>query len=244
MKKIYTFIAACLIASGAMAQVSGTTTSGLRYGIKAGVNFATIALSGDDIDDEDKDFIKSLTSFQVGAFADIPVSTTFSIQPGLTLSGKGYKTEVDVEGFESDIDFNIMYLEIPVNAVYKIGGVYLGAGPYAAFAISGKMKGEDNSEDFEDLLARGNNKFSARTQGLPGQAVAVGYDEKLEIGNGADDDVKGTDFGLNFTAGYLLNSGLSIGANYGLGLSNIIPDSEGDGKAKNRVFSITVGFSF
>lgn len=241
MKKIYTFIAACLIASGAMAQVSGTTSSGLKYGVKAGVNFATIGLSGDDVDDDVKDALKSLTSFHVGAFVDVPVGTSFSVQPGLMLSGKGYKEEWE----DGKNELNIMYLEIPVNAVYKIGGIYLGAGPYAAFAISAKLKGEDNSEEVEDTFSRANSKFSARTQALPSAKISETYDEKLNIGNGEDDDIKGTDFGINLMAGYQLSSGLSIGVNYGLGLSNIEPDTEGfDYKAKNRVFSISVGFSF
>lgn len=240
MERIYTFIAACLIASSAMAQV-GTTGSGVKYGLKAGVNFATVGLSGDDVDNEENDALKSLTSFHVGGFADIPVGTSFSIQPGLTLSGKGFKQKLEDEKFER----NIMYLEIPVNAVYKLGGIYLGAGPYAAFAISGKDKGEYEDDDLFEELHNNDTKFTAKTQALSAPKVAETYDEKLKFGNSDDDDMKGTDFGINIMAGYRLSGGLNIGINYGLGLSNIVPSSDDyDYKAKNRVVSVSVGFSF
>lgn len=35
-----------------------------------------------------------------------------------------------------------MYIEVPVNAVYRVNGFYLGAGPYATVALSGKHKSE------------------------------------------------------------------------------------------------------
>lgn len=215
MKKLYSLIVACLLAGGAFAQTStsGTTKSGIKYGIKAGVNFAKVGFSGDDVDDEEKDAVKSQTSFLIGGLVDIPVSSSFSIQPGLTLSGKGFKEEY--EGEDDKEENNVMYLEIPVNAVYKIGGIYLGAGPYAAFAISGKNKDGDDETD-------------------------------LEFGNDPEkDNLKRGDFGLNLLGGYQLTNGLNFGINYGLGLNNILPDYEGiDYKAKNRVFSVTVGFTF
>lgn len=214
MKKLYSLILACLLSAVVMAQsTSKSSNSGVKFGIKAGVNFAKIAYSGED--DEDTDGYKAQTSFQFGGYADIPVGTSFSIQPGLTLSGKGEKYEESETGYSYKESVNIMYLEIPVNAVYKIGGIYLGAGPYAAFALSGKYKVEETDEPkVEDDI-----KF--------------GSDE---------DQMKGTDFGVNFLAGYELTNGLNFGVNYGLGLSNL--SNSNDGKAKNSVFSVTVGFSF
>lgn len=217
MKKTYTLILACLLSGVAMAQeTSGTTKSGIKYGIKAGVNFATISLSGKDVDKEEKDVLKSQTSFLIGGLVDIPVSGSFSIQPGLTLSGKGFKEEyTDKEDNEST---NVMYLEIPVNAVYRIGGIYLGAGPYAAVALSGKN--EDSDPETK---------------------------EKIEFGNDPEKDheIRRGDFGINFLAGYQLQNGINVGVNYGLGLNNVATEyTDYDYKAKNRVFSVTVGFSF
>ena len=224
MKKLYTLIIACLLTGSAVAQTnSGTTASGIKYGIKAGVNFATVSLSGNDVDSEDEDELKSQTSFMIGGLVDIPVGTSFSVQPGLTLSGKGSKSEFSETGFSSKEQTNVMYLEVPVNAVYKIGGIYLGAGPYAAFALSGKQKWEENMDGEVDK-----------------------EEEDLKFGNDPEeDDLRKGDFGINFLAGYQLTNGFNVGVNYGLGLNNILPDFEdSDYKAKNRVFSVTLGFSF
>ncbi|MGV3509541.1 MAG: porin family protein [Sphingobacteriaceae bacterium] len=218
MKKLYSLIVACLLTGVAFAQTStsGTTKSGIKYGIKAGVNFATVSTSGDEDDDED---LKSQTSFLIGGLVDIPLGTSFSLQPGLILSGKGYKTEYNEEGESEEFQRNVMYLEIPVNAVYKIGGIYLGAGPYAAFALSGK------------------DKWKYQEEGEPAEEG----DEKVKFGSG-EEEMKSSDFGLNILAGYQLTNGFNVGLNYGLGLSNL--SNFDDYKVKNRVFSVTVGFTF
>lgn len=215
MKKLYILTLACLLSGVAMAQeTSGTTASGIKYGIKAGVNFAKVAVSGEGAEDWEEG-LKAQTSFQIGGYADIALGSSFSIQPGLTLSGKGFKQEV--EGYK--FSRNVMYLEIPVNAVYKIGGLYFGAGPYAGLALSGKDKDEEEGEDTEE--------------------------EKLKFGSDDEDDMKGTDFGVNLLAGYQLSNGVNFGLNYGLGLSNLANTPDGsDFKVTNRVFSVTVGFSF
>lgn len=74
--------------------------------------------------------------------------------------------------------------------------------------------------------------------------------------DGADDidvsdDLKGTDFGLLFGAGYKLAQGVTIDARYNLGLSNIYDDEQGafdnidaDNEWKNGVFQIGIGYQF
>ncbi len=59
-----------------------------------------------------------------------------------------------------------MYLEVPVNALYKFQSFYVGAGPYAAFALGGKTKAEgkmteddvtisvDGERDLESVVTR------------------------------------------------------------------------------------------
>lgn len=101
------------------------------------------------------------TSFYVGAVADFKVSPIFSVQPGLTYVGKGGKVDFGelVEEMGADpsefgdlnqtIDFS--YLELPINllANFNVGAgkVFVGAGPYAAYALSGKAKVGDYEED-------------------------------------------------------------------------------------------------
>ena len=59
-------------------------------------------------------------------------------------------------------------------------------------------------------------------------------------GDDIKDDVKSTDFGLNLGLGYSFGQ-FGVGANYGLGLSNISDDA--DGSVKNKVISVYVTYA-
>lgn len=160
---------------------------------------------------------KSNTGFFVTGYLDAPVSPYFSIQPGLSLQNKGGKWEPTSS---TETKESVMSLDIPVNLVAKLptggsGNFFIGAGPYVGFGLSGKRKGE---------------VFDGAVQG----------DRDLNFGSNENDDLKRTDFGINFLAGYQLTNGFQINAGYGLGLTNLAPAS-GD-MAKNRVWSIGIGF--
>jgi hypothetical protein len=207
MKKIYTLMAFALLSGSISAQ---TKKEGVTFGAKAGVNLATLHASGNDVNGDPSS--KSVTSFTLGGYASIPVSNKVSIQPGLSLSGKGGS---DNEGGQKSA-INSMYLEVPVNAVLNFNGFYFGAGPYVAYALSGKAKAQQNGVTVSADIPFGNN---------PGEFKRV-------------------DFGANALAGYQLKNNLNFGVNYGLGLTNIIQNGGADMKITNRVFSILVGYSF
>ncbi|TAE38738.1 MAG: PorT family protein [Sphingobacteriales bacterium] len=231
MKKIYSILAFALV-SGSV--VMAQSNDGVKFGVRAGVNLATVAISGDGITSEDKDGIKSLTSFNFGGYADIPVSGKFSIQPGLSLSGKGFKV-TEMDSFEDEeeggmvsqtinIKTNIMYLELPLNAVFNFNGFYFGAGPYLAYGLSGKVK-------VESKATIGNFTMNASES------------ESIKFGS-KEDEIRALDYGFNGLVGYKLENGLNFNLNYGLGLGNYNNNSVGNGKTSNRVFSFLVGFSF
>lgn len=214
MKKILLSLgAAVLLAAGAQAQTS--------YGLKAGVNLGKYSNVPADLDD----YSKMNTSFYVTGYADLPVAPQFSIQPGISLQGKGAKYKADSDNFDGSLSTNVMAIEIPVNAVYYIptgysGSVFLGAGPYVGYSISGKSKvkggfAESSSESEFDVDFTGDDK-----------------------------DQKPFDFGVNFLAGYKLTNGFLVNAGYGLGLSNLSPASGSDNKFSNRVLSFGVGYQF
>jgi len=198
MKKSLLLFAAAL----GFATVSYAQTS---YGLKAGVTFPNVKFSQSGLSVSPS----SSTSFYLTGYADVNIASNLSIQPGLSLQGKGYKISDEGETFKQDL----MYLEVPVNFVYYVpagsGNLFLGAGPYAAYGISSKtfFAGESESGSFDDA---GLNAFDA---------------------------------GLNVLGGYKLANGFLINAGYGIGLTNMGKDS-GDAKAKNRVFSVGIGFQF
>jgi len=225
MKKL--FIAAALLLS------SSAIFAQTKFGIKGGVNFANMTLKEDGSSATYSP--SSQTSFHITGLADIKVNETFSFQPGLSLSGKGfsnkYSTDYSFVGFDYSASYenhtNVYYLEIPLNAVAKLqagsGKFLIGAGPYTSFGLSGKTKTKTTGTDEE-----GNN-------------VNETENEDIEFGSG-EEQMKRFDFGLNFLAGYELQNGVSLNAGYGLGLNNLANSNEGS--VKNKVFSISVGFLF
>ncbi|MFD1769103.1 porin family protein [Sphingobacterium suaedae] len=210
MKKILLSLGtALLMAAGAQAQTS--------WGLKAGVNLGKYS----NPSDIEKDYQVMNPSFYVTGFADLPVASQFSIQPGVSLQGKGNKFKYDGDGLDGTFTTNVMSIEVPVNAVYWIpagsGNVFLGAGPYIGFNISGKNK----------------------IKGNVGDGFGEGESD-INFGSG-DDEMKVIEAGANFMAGYKLSNGFLINAGYGLGLTAL--NNTGD-KFSNRVLSFGVGFQF
>lgn len=214
MKK--TLLSLALIAGLGLA--ANAQMAPVKYGVKAGVAFPNMTFSSEGVSASQK----SNTSFYLGGTVDLALSEMFAVQPGLTLIGKGTKTSDTDESGVYTQKLSTLYLEIPVNLVASFtagsGKVFVGAGPYYAFALSGETKEKDSDGT---------------------------YKEDIQFGSSDEDMLKGGDLGLNFLAGYQLSNGFNIHAGYGLGLTNLNPSSESDNyKIKNKVFSVGVGFSF
>lgn len=137
MKKgLLLFVCAIAITTFTQAQV--------RFGFKAGVNFAN--LTGDDADGDMK------IGFNAGAVAKISVSEAFSIQPELVLSTQGSKSTFEFEDEVYDVKMNLTYINVPVLAQYNAGGFIVETGPQFGFKVSGKMKVDGlGEEDIEGL---------------------------------------------------------------------------------------------
>jgi hypothetical protein len=198
------------------------------FGIKGGVNFATLNASISGLSANSN----SLTTFNAGIFVDFKFGNV-SLQPALNLSGRGGKfngasftdnsdQNVDIEIEQGTGKINLLYLQLPVNIVYHlpvvVGDIYFGAGPYAARGISGKVKVTD-------------------PQG--GQTVS----EDVKFGGNDDNSIKSMEYGANAIAGIKLKGGFLFNVNYDLGLTNINPTAD-SGKLKTRVFGVSVGYAF
>lgn len=202
----------------------------VTFGIRAGVNLQNIY--GNDVMGKklEGDFA---TGFHAGVTTDLFVSEGFYLQPGLIYSVKGAKkTSGDVKSTQE-----LSYIELPVNVLFKpavgSGRLLLGAGPYAAYGISGKSKIKNGITAIE-LDAKFKSKISAAEYATA--LLNAGY------------FVKPWDFGGNILVGYELNNGLSLQLNGQLGLSKINPaveDIAADKSKWNNIgFGASLGYKF
>ena len=225
-KSILFLIVSLFILSGTNAQKSSII-------LRGGLNLANVSISESGrVDDA-----KTLTSFQAGFIGDFSLGQFVSLQPGLLVSGKGSKTQ---SGETSDANYfkattNPIYLEVPVNLVFKFGAndgpnFFAGAGPYLAIGIAGKNKTEGK------FLG---TSFSNESDIVwsDDDPTTLNYEEGAGFGI-----MKRFDYGLNGTAGIDLKKAV-ISVNYGLGLAKLQSGSDNeDDNNKHRVLSFTIGF--
>lgn len=123
-----------------------------NFGIKGGVNFAT--LTGDDADELDA---KMKTGFHLGVLAEIMISDKFGIQPEVLYSTQGAKSDASIfeEFGDVDVTLKLDYVAVPVMLKYFVSpGFSLEAGPQFSFLskseIEAEFGGETETEDFKD----------------------------------------------------------------------------------------------
>ncbi len=182
----------------------------VSFGVKAGIAFPNLVYSASGLSAS----ADAKTSFYVGGIADVKVSPIFSVQPGLTFMNKGTKSDA----LDAGASINFSYLELPVNLIANFnagpGKFFIGAGPYAAYALSGNSKADGVKEDAE---------FGSGEEQVKRMDFGVNFLTGYKLTNG-----------LNLHAGY------GLGLN---NLSNISEDGM-TLKVKNRVFSVGLGFNF
>ncbi|MBK6967525.1 MAG: PorT family protein [Bacteroidales bacterium] len=226
--KIISFLAIVLL-SGTMAFGQGTGTTGMRFGILGGVNMQN--LNGTD-SNGDKLENNLLIGFHAGVNVLIPIAPEFYFQPGLLFSTKGAKNEDVVLGTTLTTTTNLSYIELPLNFVYRgalgNGFVLVGFGPYAGYAIGGKVK-------------------------IEGGSVAVENDIEFKNVVETSDDLlvpyyKAFDAGANVFAGYEMAAGLFFQLNAQLGLIKINPEDkriiDDQTSVKNTGFGLSLGYRF
>jgi len=140
MKKLVLTFAA-LMALTAMNAQETESSAQTRFGIKAGVNIATL--------DGDVEASGSRTGLHAGFVAEIMVSDKFSIQPEVLYSMLGAKEKaaemVDGVLVTAEGTYKFDYIAIPVMAKYYVTeGLSLEAGPQISFLVSAKVEVEGN----------------------------------------------------------------------------------------------------
>ncbi len=222
----------------ALAGATAANAQKVMGGPELGVNLTNMAYRSNG----NKMSTDMMAGLKVGAVLDIGVTPSFSIQPGLFYSMKGFQNDytqsVTIAGVrynESvDMRMRVNYLEVPINFLYKAhwtnGTVFLGGGPYVAAAIGGEVEVE---------------RVRTFANGNDGRTITETWTDDLEVGTDAPrDHITPMDAGLNFTGGYEFNNGLYLRANIGLGLANVMPDGNDDNYMRNYGVGFSVGYMF
>jgi len=226
MKKItLTLLGLVAFSTSALAQQE------VKFGPKAGVNFATV--NGDDADDA-----KMLTGFHVGAFAEIKFNDKFAIQPEVIYSAQGAKVKESgtetVMGvpvtYEAEGKAKLNYINVPIMAKYYITDNFaVEAGPYVGFLMTAE------SEYEATMTVAGVTQTEKSTEDMK-------------------DSTNSIDFGVGVGASFNLDNGFFVGARYNLGLTKVgkeysetINGVEYKSEAaniKNGVIQVGVGYKF
>jgi len=218
-KKVFlVLLVVVLTASYAQAQFS--------FGARAGFNLTNAFTKYDGKKAEGDMKPKYKPGFQIGVVGEYAISDIFAIQPGILYATQGYKmstlgTHPTMGKFESKITANINYLQIPVNAQYKVGldgsALLLQAGPYFGFAFGAKSKSETT---------------------INGDTEKNEYN--LKFGS-KEDEINRLDFGLGLGIGLQLNA-IQIGLGYKFGLANL--SNVDKSSITNRGLAITATYFF
>lgn len=197
----------------------------ISYGVRAGVTNAT--MQGDAVESFSNiiDYAggavttQNKNGFFGGGFVSIPVSETFSIEPGITYAQKGYELRgklgikgTDIIGGRSRL--NLGYVELPVLAKVNVSGLQLFAGPQVAY------------------LANAN---------LHTTAGALGFNF-INDRRDVKDQFNELDVSLTGGIGYQFGNGFRVQASYDHGLSRV--NSGQSVEAYNRAVKVGVGFHF
>lgn len=190
-----------------------TQASKNRFGFRAGLNQAGISTNNSLLN------LKRRASFHLGIIFDFKIWESCYLEGGLLYSGKGFKSEYNENwpliviqyihpntkyAYEYKTTVKPSYVEIPINAVLKLGEedtkISFFGGAYMSVGIGGTIEAKvsDNYYNIHDISIY-----------------------KIKFGNSAvDDDMKRFDFGINIGAGLEFRF-IQVRAQCGVGLSNI-----------------------
>lgn len=91
-------------------------TTGISFGLRGGFNMQNF--NGKDLNG-DKLEMNMVPRFNVGVVVGIPVAPEFYFQPGLMYSTKGAKDASEFLGLDMAVEYNISYIEVPMNFLYR-----------------------------------------------------------------------------------------------------------------------------
>jgi hypothetical protein len=219
MKKHLFSFSFLLLSVAVMAQ------SKISYGVRAGITTASVqgdaAESFQNILNYANGAVtaQNKTGFYGGGFVSIPLSETFSIEPGITYAQKGYelKGSIGIKGTDligGRSQLNLGYVELPVLAKVNISGLEVFAGPQVAYLANATLRTTAGVLGFNFINDRRNVK----------------------------DQFNDLDVSLTGGVGYQFGNGFRVQAAYDHGLSRM--NAGQSIEAYNRVLKVGIGYRF
>jgi len=200
----------------------------VSFGVRGGITLANNQIRAASPDYHPN--TSPITTFSVGGFADI-TRGDFSLEPGIFFSGQGGESKTPPASYQtgywlSDSKERLWYIEIPIDIIYHLPGlfknVYVGAGPYIATGISG------NESIIVSEVFPNNPAQNTRTTVDYKVFGAEGY-RRFQLGANAIT-------GVRFKNHWLINIG------YDLGLTSIT--NPGEANIKDSQFTLSLGYAF
>jgi len=202
---------AILFAAAAVTLATGAKAQGIKLGVEAGINLSSIHEKIDLGNGSASGSSSMKPGLRAGVIVDLGITSQFSIQPGVFFSQMGGKDKDS-----SDVKTGYSYIQVPVNAVYNFnvgaGKLFVGIGPYAAYAVHGKVSGDGYSAKV-GIGSDANDRLKPMDFGVDaivgytspvGLYVKAGYN--LGLANtlpGGTSDFKTSNMGFMFTVGYM-----------------------------------------
>ncbi len=203
---------------------SMTNSSGVRFGLKAGINVST--LSGDVQNAHPR------IGFQGGGLVEFRISPKFAIQPEVLVSLQGARDDYDenFNGFDKHYSskINLGYINVPIMfKFYPIENLSIEAGPQIGVLIAAKQD--------DDVRTTGNG-------------LTTNESRVTDI----KDVINTVDFGANIGASYYFTDNFFASLRYTIGLTSIAEGSyRGNGTVgnpnyviRNNVFAASIGYRF
>jgi hypothetical protein len=174
MKKLFVIAVMAIACLTVSAQEAGS----FRFGVTGGGNLSTANLEASH---------SSKFGFHAGLVAEYNIYEYLYINAMAKYSMRGVK---DVAFMEYKLEWNPGYVEVPIHVGYRYSAsdelkLFVDAGPYFAYAVSGKIKANDGSDAdlFSDTAARVLGGDYKRFEFGLGGAVGVEYSGlQLRIG--------------------------------------------------------------
>jgi hypothetical protein len=121
-----------------------------EYGLKGGLN-----LSNMSIEDASDKTMKA--GFHAGTFVKVPFTNALSIQPEFLFSTKGVKHSFSNIVAEGETNFNLNYIEVPINLVYNLSEDFeFHLGPYVGYLANVNVDANTNILNFLNIDTGGN----------------------------------------------------------------------------------------